>query len=291
MRDGGLVYWPRNFVAAHSGRKKESPMSNSNDYYTEKTIASWDEVAPKHESINASLRIDVKDKNFNSLNPDFNELVESLGVHNKSVVQICCNNAIDLLSIKNKGAGRCLGIDGSSKFIDQAIMLSQCAGHTDIEYACSDIYKIPEKYQSSFDVAVITVGVFGWMPDIHQFMEVCSSLLVPGGQFLVEELHPVLLMYEEGNPSFINYSYFETEPVVDNNGLDYFTHEKYKAKENYSFQHTLAEILMSAMDSNLELAHIKELKYNVANYCADLEFHVNNPPLGINLGWRKKGQL
>ncbi len=147
-------------------------MPHSNDYYTKKTIASWDEVAPRHASINSSLRTDVKDKNFNSLNPDFNELLDTCGMRNKSVVQICCNNAIDLLSVKNKGAGRCLGIDGSSEFIDQAKTLSQCAGYTEMEYICSDIYEIPEDYRSSFDIAITTVGVLGWMPDIKQFMQI-----------------------------------------------------------------------------------------------------------------------
>ena len=262
-------------------------MTNSNEYYTQRTIASWDEVAPKHESINSSLPIDIENQNFNSLNPDFSLLVDSYTVRDKAIVQICCNNGIDLLSIKNKGAGRCLGIDGSSAFIKQAIELSRFAGHADMEFHCSDIYGLSENYHSSFDVAIITVGVFGWMPDIDRFMQVCSSLLTPGGVLLVEELHPILWMYEEGKPSFVHYPYFDKEPIKDVNGLDYFTYEKYNAKENYSFHHSLSDIFMLAIASNLHLEHIKELHYNVGNYCADLELIESNPPLGINLAWRK----
>jgi len=255
--------------------------------YTKKTIASWDEVAPRHASINTSLAIDVTDPNFNNLNPDFNALIDSYGVAHKSVVQVCCNNGIDLLSIKNKGADRCLGIDGSKLFIEQAIGYAKSAGHSDIEFCSSDIYDLPEGHQNSFDVAIVTVGVFGWMPDIHRFMEICSSLLVPGGCLLIEELHPILGMYEEGNPSTIDYSYFNTEPFIDTNGLDYFTHEKYDAKENFSFHHSLGDIFMSAIASDLQLEHVHELHYNVGNFCADLEFSKSNPPLGIILSWRK----
>ncbi len=257
------------------------------EYYTKKTIKSWDEVAHRHASINASLPVDVADPNFNNLNPDFDALVDACGVSNKSVVQVCCNNGIDLLSIKNKGAWRCLGIDGSKAFIDQANSLANSAGQSNIEFCHSDIYKLPDKYRNSFDVVIITVGVLGWMPDLYRFMEICSSLLVLGGNLLMEEIHPILDMYEEGNPSYINYSYFNTEPFIDTDGLDYFSYEKYDAKENYSFPHSLSDIFMSAIASNLQLEHVRELSYNVGNFCADLEVSENNPPLGINLGWRK----
>lgn len=262
-------------------------MAKKTDQFTKKTLASWDEAAPRHASINSSLTIDVTDPGFNNLNPDFNALIDSCGVAHKSVVQVCCNNGIDLLSIKNKGADRCLGIDGSKLFIEQARGYAKAAGHPDIEFCCSDIYDLPDEYKNSFDVAIITVGVITWMPDIQKFMEICSSLLVPGGLLLIEELHPILGMYEEGNPSTIECSYFNTEPFIDTNGLDYFNYEKYDAKENYSFHHSLSDILMSAIANNLKLEHVQELNYNVGNFCADLEFSKNNPPLGIILSWRK----
>ena len=44
---------------------------------------------------------------------------------------------------------------------------------------------------------------------------------------------------------------------------------------------------MSAISNDLQLEHIKELKYNIGNFCADLESSDKNPPLGINLAWRK----
>lgn len=262
-------------------------MAKNTEFYTQKTIASWDEAAPIHESINSSLAGKVTVPDFNNLNPDFDTLVEAYGVRDKSVVQICCNNGIDLLSVRNKGAGRCLGIDGSKAFIDQATILAETAGHPDIEFCCSDIYELPDKYRYTFEVAMTTVGVLGWMPDINHFMRICSSLLTPGGILLMEELHPILAMYEEGDPPFIDNSYFNTEPFRDTNGLDYFTYKKYEAKENFFFHHSLADIFMSAIASNLQLEHVKEISYNIGNYCADLENSKTNPPLGINLGWRK----
>ena len=261
-------------------------MTENSDYYTKRNIASWDEVASIHESINTTLTEDVKRGNYNNLNPDFNELVDSYSIQNKSVIHVCCNNGIDLISLKKKGAGRCVGVDGSSAFIEQAIKLAKSADQSDIEYLCSDIYELPA-HLNSYDFVMITVGVLGWMPDINKFMDTCSSLLVPGGCLLLEDLHPILGMYEEGSPSFIDSSYFNAEPFRDTDGLDYFTYEKYDAKENFWFHHTLEKILMSALSFDLKLEHIKELNYNIGNFCADLQTADNNPPLGINLVWRK----
>jgi ubiquinone/menaquinone biosynthesis C-methylase UbiE len=262
-------------------------MADRDDYYRQRTIASWDEAAPVHAAINTSLHTDVASPDFNSLNPDFNDLVDAYGVSGKAAVQICCNNGIDLLSLRKKGAGRCLGIDGSSAFLEHAADLARSAGHPDIEFHCSDVHQLPDKFHHSFEIAITTVGVLGWMPDIERFMGVCASLLGPGGVLLVEELHPILGMYEEGKPSTLDYSYFNTEPFVDANGLDYFTYKKYDAIENYSFHHSLSDVLMAAIASGLQLEHVKELSYNIGNFCADLEFVDNNPPLGINFAWRK----
>jgi len=262
-------------------------MANKTEYYSKINIASWDEAAAKHESINHTLPEDVTSDSFNNLNPDFNTLVDAYNVNGKSVVQICCNNGIDLISIKKKGAGFCLGIDGSKTFINQAIRLAESADESNIQFLCSDIYELPEDYHASFDLLIITVGVLNWMPDVSRFMQTCASLLTPGGSLLMEEIHPILSMYEEGDPSYIDSSYFRTEPFRDTGGLDYFNYEKYDAKENYWFPHSLEEILMSAINHNLHLEHIRELDYNVGNFCADLEHTQNNPPLGINLAWRK----
>ncbi len=79
---------------------KEKDMSKSIEFYTQKTIASWDEAAPIHGSINSLLADKVANQDFNNLNPYFNALVDTYGVRDKSVVQVCCNNGVDLLSPK-----------------------------------------------------------------------------------------------------------------------------------------------------------------------------------------------
>ncbi|MFD1215845.1 class I SAM-dependent methyltransferase [Microbulbifer celer] len=262
-------------------------MNNHTKFYTEKTLESWDEAADIHAAKNTDLEQRVSVPGFNALEEDFNLMVDRFDLSEKSVVQVCCNNGKDLISLKNKGAGYCLGLDGSQKFITQAKQLAQASRQPDIEFACVNLYDIPSEPFPEFDFLASTVGVIGWMPDLQVYFKICASLIKPGGYFLMEEIHPVLNMYIEGPPSTLGMSYFDRSPQRDTEGLDYFEGEKYKAKENYYFQHTFSDILTAAISSGLELQYIEETAANVGNYCADLEREQYNPPLAFVACWRK----
>lgn len=125
------------------------------------------------------------------------------------------------------------------------------------------------------------------MPDINRFLSVCSQLLKAGGHLLIEEIHPIVNMYEEGAPSYIQNSYFDKTPCKDETGLDYFTNQTYKAKPNYWFSHKLSDILNGALATNLFLKRFDELSHNTGNYCADLETIDSNPPLTMHLVFEK----
>jgi SAM-dependent methyltransferase len=262
-------------------------MSNDIKFYSQQTIDSWDEAATIHKDINIDLLNQVNDPSYNHLNSQLNTLFDHYDVKGKSVVQVCCNNAIDLISVRNKGAGRCLGIDGSAEFLKQAKQFSNIAQHSDIEFLCRNIYELPNDVNNQFDIVFITVGVLYWMPDLSRFLSVCSGLLKSGGRLLIEEIHPIVNMYEEGEPSHLAYSYFDKTPYKDETGLDYFTYKDYKAKANYWFNHTLSDILSGALQANLKLDHFEELPDNLGNVCGDLEQLPFNPPLSMTLGFIK----
>ncbi|MCQ3828601.1 class I SAM-dependent methyltransferase [Microbulbifer elongatus] len=256
-------------------------------FYTEQTLKSWDQAAEIHHRRNPGLADQTKAPDFNALHEEFNRLVDARLVADSSVAQICCNNGKDLLSIKNKGAGYCLGIDGSSKFIEQARALANHPHYSDVNFETHNVYEIPEHHHGKFDIVAITVGVLNWMPDLANFFTVCSRLLKPGGFMLMEEMHPVLNMYEEGNPSYIAYSYFNREAQIDTHGLDYFSGEKYDAEPNYYFQHTLSDILSAAIAGGLQLQTFEESRSNIGNYCGDLASSPLSPPMAFIASWKR----
>lgn len=259
--------------------------------FTEANREAWDEAAPVHRRTNhAKLVEGFSRPGFSTLAEHCLVRLREIGIEGRAIAQLCCNNGRELLSLKNLGAGRCVGFDASAAFIEQARELAITSGHTDVEFVTTDIYDLSVSDWGQFDIVLSTIGVIGWMPDLHTFFDIVSGLTREGGHVFIEEIHPVLLMYEEGEgeaPSYLAYSYFKEEPYVETSGLDYYEGKKYGAKPAYSFHHTLSEIMMAAMDAGLTLRHFVELDYNIGELCPDLERAKANPPMGMTMVWER----
>lgn len=260
--------------------------------YTAANREAWDEAAPLHAKVNQTALLEKFARpGYNDLDEHCVARLEEIGVAGKSVAQVCCNNGRDLLSVRNMGAGRCVGFDASEAFLEQARELARAAGHEDVEFIAGDAYDIPTRHTDTYDLVVTTIGVLGWMPDLPAFFRVLAGLIEPGGHLFMEEMHPVLLMYEpgrDGAPSYLAHSYFKTDPFVETTGLDYFTGGTYESKPSYGFPHPLSEIVMCAIDAGLVLQHFAELGYDISLFCADLEHAAVKPPLGMTLVWKKQ---
>jgi len=122
-------------------------------------------------------------------------LMDKIHVAGKDVIQLCCNNARELLSIKNLGANRCVGVDISEGFIQQGKELAEVANQP-MELYSMDVYDIPDSWQNSFDVIYITVGAICWLQDLNKFMALISKLLRKDSFLLLYEAHPILDVFE-----------------------------------------------------------------------------------------------
>lgn len=251
----------------------------------------WDQAAPVHRKINQARLVEAFSKpGYSTLDRHIVDRLDEIGLEGKSVAQLCCNNGRELVSLRNLGAGRCVGFDASAAFIEQARELADASGHTDVEFVTTDVYDIPPHLSGPYDIVMSTIGVLSWMPDLNALFDVMARLARSGGHLLIEETHPVVLMYEEGEgdaPSYLKYSYFKQDPWEETTGLDYYAGTKYTSKPHYSFQHTLADIVMAAIDAGFALRHFAELDFDISNFCADLEQAEAKPPLGMTMVWQK----
>jgi len=259
--------------------------------FTDANRLAWDEAAPAHAKANkARLLEQFSTPGSCTLDDHCLDRLKEIGFAGKSIAQLGCNNGRELLSLKNLGAGRCVGFDASAAFIAQARELAAVATQTDVTFVTTDIYMIPTEHTDPFDIVMSTIGVLGWMPDIDGFFDVAARLTRAGGHLFVEEMHPVLLMYEPGEgkgASYLKYSYFRQEPWVEKNGLDYYTGTTYESKPNYAFPHTLSDIVMGAIGAGFTLRHFAELDFDISLFCSDLEQHEAKPPLGMTMVWQK----
>ena len=258
--------------------------------YTALNERAWTEVAPIHAAHNAErLLKEVTQPVYSCLDDVMTSVVNGFFLEDgpKSVAHLCCNNGRELLSIRNMGAGRCVGFDISDEFIILARELNKAAG-LDCEFFCTDVYDIPTEFDGQFDLVYVTVGALGWMPDIQEFFRVVNRLLKPEGRFFAYEMHPVLDMFNPGEGLVLKNSYFKTDPFIDTDGLDYYGGTEYEAEPAYWFHHTISDIITACLNTGMTLEHFREYGRDLSNGFAPLEQEEALPPLSYSLVARKR---
>ena len=261
-------------------------MPKTRKQYTDANRIAWNEAASRHAAHNnAELFAAARAPDYISFEGELLTRLQALDVSGRDVIQLGCNNGRETLSLRNMGAGRCVGVDAAAEFLAHGRELIRIAGAEDrVELVEADIYQLPARFDGQFDMVLVTIGVISWLPDLQRFFEVVRGLLKPGGRLVMQEMHPVLFMYEEdpdGGASRPRYSYFSGEVWEETSGLDYYGHENYAAQPNYSFMHRLDEILMAGIGASLKLESFTELDVDISNFCSDLENSPVKPPLGF----------
>src|SRR6056297_3454033 len=245
--------------------------------YTNANKVAWNEVMPKHQK----ARKQALDKLFaqtgyiEQTDQELLKIFDQIKISDKDVIHLACNNGTELLSIKNMGANRCVGVDISECAIEEAAERAKNS-NIDCEFICSDVYDIPKEYFNSFDVVHTTAGCIGWMPDINLFFKLCSKLLRPSGYLLMHEMHPFseLLPFDDAeidNRLQIVDQYFHDGPIIENGGLDYLGGEQYEAKTQFWFVHTISDIIMSLNKNSFKIIEFIESPNDISAVHQEVE--------------------
>lgn len=197
---------------------------------------------------------------YSTFDETMTEALTRRALQGKSVVQVGCNNGRETLSLSAFGAVRCLGIDQSDAFLAQAHTLREIA-QSDCEFLCANIYDLPASANKDFDMALITIGVLGWMPDLDGFFKAVASLLKPGGELLIYETHPVLEMFDPvaDNPYLPAFSYFKDQPFIETEAIVYDgLKEDAEVHPAYWYIHKVSDILNGALRAGFQLLSFDE---------------------------------
>jgi SAM-dependent methyltransferase len=232
--------------------------------YTQANREAWNEVMPLHQRA-ARARLDAAFLTPGHLELDADALaaLQRAGVQGKSVAHLCCNNGVELLSIRNLGAGRCVGFDISDLAIEEAQARARLCG-IDCEYQRTDVYEIGPEYNGQFDLVYVSAGALGWMPDVARFLNNAAALLRSGGRIVIREIHPVteMLPYDslkELDPLKIHEPYFRDDPYVDYGGLDYVGGTAYEStRPQFWWVHTLGQIVTGLVDAGCVIERLEE---------------------------------
>ena len=256
------------------------------DDITAANRAAWEEAAPLHRKQNmAGLLERFGQPGYSCLDDIETGILNGIGLAGRDVAQLCCNNGRELVSVKNLGAARCVGFDGSEDFVAQTHELA-AAADADNEFVCCDLYDIAPEFDASFDLVTVTIGVFGWMPDLAGFFSVAARLLRPGGILFIYEQHPILGMIEPGkrdDPDVWNYDYFDKKPIIDTDGLDYFGDGTYESKPKYWIIHKMSDVIMAALDNAFTVTHFEERPGHISNTWYNVEHQGPLLPMSYTL--------
>lgn len=253
---------------------------------------SWNEAAAhhrEHDQYKALLK-GFAEPGFSMLDAVMTERLQAIGLEGKTVAQLCCNNGREALSIKNLGAAGVTGFDFAEEFLAQGRELA-AAGGIAADFVQTDINAIPPDYDGRFDLAVVTIGVFGWQPDLAEFFASARRILKPGGHLFIYEDHPILNMYDDrdtGGPPQPDESYFRSEPYRTDTGLDYWAQQDYEAKPNFWIFHKMSDVIMGLVRAGFALEDFEEFPHNIGTR-AHMENQPHQLPLSYVLVGRKEG--
>lgn len=253
------------------------------DKYTSTNRNHWNEVASVHQEkyVNNLLKL-IADENFTTFDFVEKKLFQQIQLSGKSVAQVNCNNARELISVKRAGASRCVGFDISDEFIKQGETLKQAAG-VDIELVCTDIYELGNAFDKQFDLLYITIGVLGWLQDLEAFFRILSRLLKPGGQIFIYEMHPILELFEEDSGGTIRNDYFNKEPYFTENENDYMNPDEVIESPSYWFHHPLSKIFESLIAEGFKMIHFDEYAHDISGRGEFLAEQEKRPPMCFSL--------
>jgi SAM-dependent methyltransferase len=256
--------------------------------------AMWDETAPVHAKVKLDALLQAAARpDFNIFDPVDLAIFDQLGLEGRSVFQLCCNNARELVCAKRAGAGRCVGFDFSAAFLEQGAQIARAAG-VDVELVNTNVFEIPDHYFGQADIVYVTVGALGWLPDAARFFSVVASLLRPGGHLFLYDMHPALFLYDEESDSpqdpHVVRSYFQQEPLVVENVPDYFDPTAIIRSPSYWFQHTLGEIFSEVLRAGLTLEAFEEYPHDVSGSYQAFQNPERSLPMSYSLVASKSRQ-
>lgn len=195
--------------------------------------------------------------------------LELLGdVKGKSILHLQCHFGQDSISLARMGA-EVTGVDFSEAAIAKAKELNDQL-KTHAEFICCDVYSLKKHLDKKFDIVFTSYGTIGWLPDMDRWADIISHFLKPGGSFVFAEFHPVVWMFDDEIKE-IKYAYFNAEPIItESEGTYTDRNADIKAKE-YSWNHSLDEVITSLLNQGLEIKAFREYDYSPYNCFRNLK--------------------
>ncbi len=196
------------------------------------------------------------------------ELNELGDVKGKRMLHLQCHFGMDSLNWVRLGA-EVTGVDLSDEAIKEARRLSDELG-LPAKFVCCNVYDLhpsnvsqnsKKDWEGAFDIVFTSYGTIGWLPDMDKWAATIAYCLRPGGIFYIAEFHPVVWMFDD-EFTRVKYYYDNRELIVTENLATYTDHETVIEGKEYSWNHSLSEVMNSLMAQGLRIERFNEYTYS-----------------------------
>jgi len=183
-------------------------------------------------------------------------------VRGKKILHLQCHFGMDTISLARMGA-KVTGVDLSDKAIEKARLLNEQCG-TDVEFVESDVLKLKDVLNDSFDIVFTSYGTVGWLDDLTKWADVVHHFLKPGGEFIMVDFHPVVWMFSYDFTK-IEFNYMDTEAIVEELEGTYADKSSDLKDQSVGWNHGISGILNPLVHKGLRLADFQEYDYSPYN--------------------------
>ncbi len=244
-------------------------MKNIN--YIKANKIAWSEVNEFHQEFKKKYKMEfVKNRDFVAIDDRLLQTMQNLNFNGKSILHICCNDGEELISLKKKGAGKCAGIDISTKAIASAKELNKNLGF-DCKFYSDNVYNIENHISETFDFILITVGALAWLPNLDLLFKKLIELMNSGARLIIQEQHPFSWLIDDEMKLSKTDLYFKKGPYKEKGTLDYLGNQDYEGSDNYTFNYTLGELFNAQIKNGLSLQSFQEFPFDISNLKATIE--------------------
>lgn len=187
------------------------------------------------------------------------ELGELGDVNGKSLLHLQCHFGMDSLDWARRGA-KVTGVDLSDLAIAEATQLA-AEMEIDARFVCCNVLDTAQYVEGEFDIVFTSYGTIGWLPDLVPWARMIEQKLKTGGIFYLAEFHPVVWMFDD-DFTHIQYSYENREVIVTENGGTYTDRNADIKGKEYSWNHSISEVLNALTGAGLQLRLFNEHMYS-----------------------------
>jgi len=249
----------------------------------------WEETATLHRASQLPRLLEAfADPAFTTLDDVEKDAFAAIGVEGRRVLQPCCNNGRELLSLVRLGAAGGVGVDLAAGNLDDARRLARAAGLLEsVRFVHGNALELPDDL-GRFQLAVLTVGALGWLPRLEPLFGGIAARLDPGGRLVIYEMHPILDMFEAASGLEPVRDYFDREPQAEESGPDYYEPEKVVERPSYWFHHTLGDVIGGVLAAGLTLERFEEHPHDISMVYRPFQQLPARPPLSYLLVARQE---